>query len=193
MLGVATTQPGFFFQRPWGEMTTAPDEWEANALPLLSVVIEETDPTTGATLRHLRTLTAATTPRILRSVSQEEYGVGWDLYNDSFDDTLAYRIRVLANETELGRSDIAPNIVPILYRFQAAQKDKWIKFRVEQTAPVAATAPIVTGTADVGELLTTSDGTWTAMPAPTSYAHAWERQPTDGGAWVAIAGATTAT
>ena len=54
------------------------------------------------------------------------------------------------------------------------------------TAPENTAAPIVSGTAKVGQALTCSEGTWTT-PAPTSYAYRWLR---DG---VAIGGAESNT
>ncbi len=53
------------------------------------------------------------------------------------------------------------------------------------SAPANTTAPAVTGTAAVGSVLTTTNGTWTN--SPTSYAYAWLRDGT------AISGATSAT
>ena len=53
-------------------------------------------------------------------------------------------------------------------------------------APENTAAPIVSGTAKVGQTLTCSEGTWT-NPAPTSYAYRWLR---DG---VAIGGAESST
>jgi hypothetical protein len=54
------------------------------------------------------------------------------------------------------------------------------------TAPVNTVAPAITGTATVGQTLTSTTGTWTGTPTPT-YVRQWLR---DG---VAIAGATAAT
>lgn len=53
-------------------------------------------------------------------------------------------------------------------------------------APENVTAPIVTGTAVVGETLTTTDGTWTGTPEPT-FSYQWYR-----GA-IPISGATNST
>jgi len=53
-------------------------------------------------------------------------------------------------------------------------------------APVSTAAPAITGTAQVGQTLTSTTGTWTGKPAPVL-----TRQWNAGG--VAIAGATGAT
>lgn len=53
-------------------------------------------------------------------------------------------------------------------------------------APANTVAPAITGTTEVGETLTTTNGTWTGTPAPT-FTRQWYR---DG---VAIAGATALT
>jgi len=45
---------------------------------------------------------------------------------------------------------------------------------VSGTAPVNTVAPVITGSATVGALLTTTSGTWTGSPAPT-YAYQWQR------------------
>lgn len=48
----------------------------------------------------------------------------------------------------------------------------------ELESPVNTEAPAVTGTAEVGQTLTTTNGTWTGTPAPT-YARQWRRGDTD--------------
>lgn len=53
-------------------------------------------------------------------------------------------------------------------------------------APVNTVAPAVTGTATVGQTLSTTDGTWTGAPAPT-FAYQWQRSA------VNIGGATSST
>jgi hypothetical protein len=55
------------------------------------------------------------------------------------------------------------------------------------TKPVNKTPPTITGTAEVGQRLTTTRGTWTGNP--TSFSYAWSRCDTDG-ACLTIAGAT---
>jgi hypothetical protein len=40
--------------------------------------------------------------------------------------------------------------------------------------PVNIVAPAVTGTATVGQTLSTTDGTWTGAPAPT-FSYQWQR------------------
>jgi hypothetical protein len=54
------------------------------------------------------------------------------------------------------------------------------------TAPENATAPIISGTAKVGQALTCSEGAW-STPAPTSYTYKWLRNG------VAIGGAESST
>ncbi|WP_445150998.1 hypothetical protein [Baekduia sp. Peel2402] len=55
--------------------------------------------------------------------------------------------------------------------------------------PGSATPPIVTGSARVGELLTSNTGTW--IPAATSYAYQWQRKVA--GTFTDISGATSQT
>jgi hypothetical protein len=55
------------------------------------------------------------------------------------------------------------------------------------TKPVNKTPPVITGTAVVGERLTTTRGTWSG--SPTSFSYAWSRCDADG-ACLTIAGAT---
>jgi hypothetical protein len=57
------------------------------------------------------------------------------------------------------------------------------------TPPANTVAPAVTGTAEVGETLTTTNGTWSGTP--TSYAYQWQRD--NGGGYGAISGATSST
>lgn len=52
--------------------------------------------------------------------------------------------------------------------------------------PVNATPPVASGVVRIGELLTTTDGTWTGTPAPT-YTYQWRRDGVD------IGGATAST
>ena len=54
------------------------------------------------------------------------------------------------------------------------------------SAPVNTVAPAVTGTATVGQTLTTTDGTWLGAPAPT-FTYQWQRTGVD------ISGATSST
>jgi lysozyme len=58
------------------------------------------------------------------------------------------------------------------------------------TRPAATTAPTVAGTAQAGQTLTSSVGTWTG--APTSFAYQWRRCDALGAQCLAIVGATTA-
>ncbi len=55
------------------------------------------------------------------------------------------------------------------------------------TKPVNKTAPVITGTAEVGLKVTTTQGTWTGTPK--SFTFAWSRCDSDG-ACITIAGAT---
>lgn len=59
-------------------------------------------------------------------------------------------------------------------------------------APVNTAAPAVTGTAEVGSVLTTTNGTWTGNPTPT-YTRVWQRSADGSTGWAAIAGATATT
>jgi uncharacterized repeat protein (TIGR01451 family) len=57
-----------------------------------------------------------------------------------------------------------------------------------------ATRPLVTGTAREGETLTVAtDGTWTGVPAPTSFTRRWQRCDAAGGSCADIAGAIGST
>jgi len=58
--------------------------------------------------------------------------------------------------------------------------------RAFTSPPVNVTAPVVSGTATVGQTLTTTNGTWTGLPAPT-YTYQWQRVTTN------ISGATSST
>lgn len=59
-------------------------------------------------------------------------------------------------------------------------------------APTNTAAPAVSGTAQVGSTLTTTNGTWAASPTPT-YARAWQRSANGTSGWAAISGATATT
>jgi hypothetical protein len=58
------------------------------------------------------------------------------------------------------------------------------------TGPVSRSAPAISGTPRVGQILTASNGTWTGA---SRFAYAWQRCDETGGACVDIAGATTQT
>src|SRR5882724_5073679 len=60
---------------------------------------------------------------------------------------------------------------------------------VSQAVPANTSLPSISGSAKDGSLLTASHGSWTN--SPTSYAYAWQRCDTDGGACAAITGATS--
>lgn len=72
--------------------------------------------------------------------------------------------------------------------YYSRDRTRWENFRGDAriALPVNTLAPAVTGTATVGQVLTTTLGTWTGDPTIT-YARQWKR---DG---VAISGATGAT
>lgn len=57
---------------------------------------------------------------------------------------------------------------------------------VAGNAPVNTVAPVVSGTATVGQTLTTTNGTWTGVPTPT-FTYQWQRVTTN------ISGATSST
>jgi hypothetical protein len=56
-------------------------------------------------------------------------------------------------------------------------------------APVNTVAPVVSGTPEVGQTLSVTDGTWTGVPAPT-FTYQWQYND---GSWNNIVGATSAT
>jgi hypothetical protein len=97
------------------------------------------------------------------------------------------------------------------YTLQPTEIGKWIKVTVTATnvagvtnkdsnvvGPVTAiptantVAPLVTGTAQDGQVLSSTQGTWTGSPAIT-YAYQWQRSNDGGTTWVNIAGATSST
>jgi hypothetical protein len=60
------------------------------------------------------------------------------------------------------------------------------------SAPVNATPPAVSGTAQVGQTLTATSGTWTGSQ-PIAYAYQWQKASSSGGPYADIAGATAPT
>ncbi len=66
-----------------------------------------------------------------------------------------------------------------------------VGYAAGKTTPVNTAAPTISGTATVGQTLTTSDGTWSN--APTSYAYQWLRCNGGGNSCVSIANATQKT
>src|SRR5579884_3799498 len=58
-----------------------------------------------------------------------------------------------------------------------------------QSAPVVTTAPAISGTAREGDMLTTSNGTWSGS-TPITYSYQWQLCDVNGNACQAIAGAT---
>lgn len=59
-------------------------------------------------------------------------------------------------------------------------------------APTNASPPTISGTAQTGQTLTASPGTWNSQTTPT-YAYVWQRCDAQGNACAAIAGATSQT
>lgn len=59
--------------------------------------------------------------------------------------------------------------------------------------PVATAVPTVSGTAQVGQTLTTSNGTWASGSNVSLYGYAWGRCDTNGNNCVAIGGANSST
>ena len=57
--------------------------------------------------------------------------------------------------------------------------------------PASQTAPAISGTAQVGQKLTTSNGTWSSSSTITLYGYAWFRCDSGGGKCGAISGATS--
>ena len=65
---------------------------------------------------------------------------------------------------------------------------------VVDIAPTNTAPPVITGTARTGETLTTSRGSWTSAPSPsTTYAYQWKRANAVGGTYSNIASATDRT
>jgi hypothetical protein len=64
-------------------------------------------------------------------------------------------------------------------------------FTVNATSATPATAPVISGTAQAGETLTTTNGTWTGTP--TSFAYQWQRCGNTGTACANISGANANT
>jgi hypothetical protein len=63
--------------------------------------------------------------------------------------------------------------------------------RAANSGPASTAVPTISGTAQEGQELSTSNGTWNG--SPTSYTYAWSRCDAGGGSCAAIATATTAT
>lgn len=57
--------------------------------------------------------------------------------------------------------------------------------------PASASPPVVTGQAKAGQTLSTSDGTWTGLPASFTYAYQWQIKT--GSTWANIPSATAST
>lgn len=87
--------------------------------------------------------------------------------------------------------EIAPSAAIFNPGFTYAGSAAFVGFSIRvavasNVAPVNTVAPAVTGTATIGSVLTTTNGTWTGSPAPT-FTYQWQR----GG--VNIGGATAST
>jgi hypothetical protein len=61
------------------------------------------------------------------------------------------------------------------------------------TAPTNAGAPVVSGTAAIGDQLTTTNGTWNGVPSTFTFTYAWDRCDQDGMNCGAIGGASAST
>ena len=85
------------------------------------------------------------------------------------------RLRVMVTATNPDGTASTPSAATIL---------------IPATPPVATTAPSFTGIAQRGNVLTGSQGTWSAVG--NAYTYQWQRSP-DGTTWTAIAGATSLT
>lgn len=96
---------------------------------------------------------------------------------------LAYTARGTGTEIEV-----------YVYGRQGRKKQSYdvdLVWLTKQAAPVATSAPEVTGDAEVGGTLSTSDGTWEG--SPTSFRYAWLRCDAAGASCAAIAGAEART
>ena len=93
--------------------------------------------------------------------------------------TTHFGVRVGVNATLVG-TDLQ---VAEIYR------DAGLGVIVAGTLPANTVAPAVTGTATVGQTLTTTNGTWTGSPTPT-YTRVWQRSANGTTSWAAISGAT---
>jgi subtilase family serine protease len=62
---------------------------------------------------------------------------------------------------------------------------------VLQSTPLSLAAPLLTGSAQTGQTLRSSPGTWSTYPAPFAYAYQWQRSADQGSTWAAIPGAST--
>lgn len=94
-------------------------------------------------------------------------------------DTTHFGVNVGVNATLVG-TDLQ---IAEIYR------DAGLGVIVPGVLPANTVAPAVTGTATVGQTLTTTNGTWTGTPTPT-YGRVWQRSANGSTGWAAIASAT---
>lgn len=123
--------------------------------------------------------------------------------------TYAYKWQRSDNGTS-GWADIS-GATSINYTLQAADYDKYVRLQVTGTnglgsstansvasakiagtLPTNSTAPTVSGSATVGQLLTSTSGVWAGVPTPT-YAYQWQRSTNGTTGWTNIAGASSST
>ena len=65
-----------------------------------------------------------------------------------------------------------------------------VALRPGPDTPVNLALPLIQGTAQEGQILTATTGTWTG--SPTSYSYQWQRRSAGGQSWVGVGGATSA-
>jgi alpha-tubulin suppressor-like RCC1 family protein len=120
--------------------------------------------------------------------------------------TYAYQWQVSNNGTS-NWSNIS-GATSSTYNLTASEAGKYLRSRVTATNteesvsavsdattvinqdPTNTVAPVITGTAKVGETLTTDNGTWQSYPAAT-YAYQWQSSNDSGSSWSNISGATS--
>jgi hypothetical protein len=87
-------------------------------------------------------------------------------------------------------SDRVRVIVTAVNPFGSAGATSAATAAVARSAPAVTAAPVVSGNAKVGSVLTATSGTWSGLG--NAYAYQWQRS-SNGTTWTAIAGATGAT
>jgi hypothetical protein len=110
-------------------------------------------------------------------------GGGWTEFSTSFVSTATAVYQIVAATTALNASETSTNT-------------NWLgligTFKAASTAPANTVAPAVTGTATVGSVLTTSNGTWTDDGSPT-FTYQWQRDNAGGGSYSNISSAKSST